>query len=327
MTNVITEGILVKRCATLILLVLSLAPLADGATVKEVQTALSEKYQITKRKLTGGFKKPGTVVYVAIPDFSVEVPRSVISSLTISNGRVDPESISENTERRAVPIGEPLYILSHQVENDLIRVHLATVSTYPARIFGVDQKRDMQVKIEFPVNEGLESINVDEALSLVSAVIATNAEAQEQPALSAMIDIRRDQLSKPIEERGSRSGVQNLNPDPAMSESPETSQSEGRSMSGLEPIGVVNKPGCDGIEIVGYAERPLGTGQTSYYVAIRNTTAVAKIVKVRHIGGKNVRNRLRDDTADIQVGGGAIKQYHIDLALRPPKLFEVNRCL
>lgn len=315
------------RYAILLVVLLSVGTSADGATVKEVQSALSEKYQITKRKLTGGFKHTGTVVYVAIPDFSLEVPRSVVSSLTVSNGRVDADSVSEKTDRLAVPIGEPLYILSHQVKKDLIRFHLATVSTYPARIFGMDQERDMQVKIEFPLNEGLERISVEEALSRVSGVIPTYDEAQEQPALLALIDIRRDQLNQPIEQRGHKSTGGARNSDPAKADPSETSQSGGRSMTGLEPIGTVNKPGCDGIEIVGYAERPLGTGQTSYYVAIRNTTAVAKIVKVRHIGGKNVRNIVRDDTADIQVGGGAIKQYHIDLALRPPKLFKVNRCL
>ena len=98
-------------------------------------------------------------------------------------------------------------------------------------------------------------------------------------------------------------------------------------MKGLEPVGPIDKPGCEGLEVIGYAQDQFGTDQYYYYVAIRNNTSVTKLVGVRHIGGRTVHGRNREGSGDITVKAGDIKKYEIDLSINPPVLFEVQRCL
>jgi len=104
-------------------------------------------------------------------------------------------------------------------------------------------------------------------------------------------------------------------------------QNSGRSMKGLEPIGAVRTAGCGGIEVVGYAEKQISSGQKLYFVALRNTGRAARIVKVEYIGGRNVLGKSRSGRKSIKVKAGDIANLEIDFSLRPPKHVSVASCL
>ena len=66
-----------------------------------------------------------------------------------------------------------------------------------------------------------------------------------------------------------------------------------RSTKGLEPVSPINKPGCEGVKVVGYAEQALVANEKHYYAAFRNNTTV-QLVFVRYVGGKQITGNEHD---------------------------------
>lgn len=103
---------------------------------------------------------------------------------------------------------------------------------------------------------------------------------------------------------------------------------EEKSMTGLEPVGQISKPGCEGVEVIGYAERAFIANDKHYYVAIRNNNTVTKMVDINYIGGRRADGgKPLSGHVTLKIAAGEIENWNVDYAISAPKLLEVTRCL
>lgn len=101
-------------------------------------------------------------------------------------------------------------------------------------------------------------------------------------------------------------------------------EEKGVFTKGLEPVGKVNKPGCDDIEIIGYSQKKLL--DSFYYVGFRNNGPVDRLVTIYLRGGRSVTGRKTVGKMTVQVGARAIRQVELDYSANHPEIVKVLEC-
>lgn len=314
-----------RSLITMLVLVASLIVTTDAVSAdrKEIEQAVKAEYRLTKRNIfTGQAKSPGTVVYVRREGLRGLRPVAAVPETIVESGEI----IVPSSGPLPLPMGEEMHIYSVRSGKDWVRLLLGTVRSYEAPgVLDSTVYQPFQLALKFSYPEGVSAVSTDRVLSDFERflskepvanseqVVAENASDSPQPSYG--------------EQQGAPSTTARQQADSGPQQNQGNRQSDGRSMKGLEPVGPIDKPGCEGLEVIGYAQTQFGTGQYFYYVAIRNNTSVTKLVGVRHIGGRTVHGQNREGSGDITVKAGDIKKYEIDLSVNPPVLFEVQRCL
>jgi len=169
--------------------------------------------------------------------------------------------------------------------------------------------------------------------------LAETGEIDKPTYLSLRNIENSDSLSKTKQHNGDKQSKESSsNAEPSFGEKllksivqtylPQKSGSQQRSMEGLEAVGPVNKPGCKGIEVVGYAEKQFRVYDSFYYMAVRNNNSVAKFVQVEYIGGRRSGggDRLSGRTT-LKIAAGDIHNWEIDYAASRPKHVEIIKCM
>lgn len=99
------------------------------------------------------------------------------------------------------------------------------------------------------------------------------------------------------------------------------------STAGLEPVGPISKPGCAGIEVIGYATTLGKAIDNNYYMTLRNNGSIARIVAIYFRGGPTVLGTRHEGMLNIKMGAGEIEQFHVDYSENAPERVEVTKCL
>lgn len=178
-----------KSLILLLLAILVLPAPALAATPKQIQTALAEKYEVTKRKLSGGLKAPGTVFHIREPGLYAEPPKARVPETIVRGGSFESQAASASgPERISLPIGEPMHIYSIQANRNRVRLHLGTVKQYERTVMGSPVQTHFQVAIVFEYEDGIEGVDVERVLADVYQVGVTPEEAFALPDMKLAIE-------------------------------------------------------------------------------------------------------------------------------------------
>lgn len=178
-----------KNSAILLLALLLWSATTFAATPKEIQSALAEKYEVTKRKLSGDVKAPGTVFYIRVPGLYAEPPRAIVPETIIENGSNQIQSPSAEREHSILlPVGEPMYVYSIRTKRNQVRLQLGTEGKYDYKTFGMPAQAHFQMAIVFEYEGGVEGLDVENVLSDISQIGATPEEALALPEIKAALE-------------------------------------------------------------------------------------------------------------------------------------------
>ena len=107
-----------------------------------------------------------------------------------------------------------------------------------------------------------------------------------------------------------------------------TSQKTKIITDGLEPVGPINKPGCQGIENMGYGDNRAYGSLYKYYIALRNTTNITRIVTIEYEGAhRDSGSRPVSGRSNPRIAAGDIYYFELDMNTRPPVMVNITKCM
>ena len=95
--------------------------------------------------------------------------------------------------------------------------------------------------------------------------------------------------------------------------------------SPLQAVGPVSAPGCEYIEVLGYAEEKVVV-DSLYYMGLRNNGDVAQIVYIWILPGRSLLGSLPGKEIGIRVNAKQIQNVELGFGPNPPKEVEIKRC-
>lgn len=94
----------------------------------------------------------------------------------------------------------------------------------------------------------------------------------------------------------------------------------------IQPVGMVNAPGCEGIEVVYFSQTNIIRSDALYFMTIRNNSDIEKTVRIRYRKGTGLTRRKLEGVLGVRIRAKQMERVEIDYGPRPREV-EILDCL